>query len=61
MKIKRQILVGVSGVTALALSAMGAARAADPSLLVQGDYEFLNINDPAPNHNPILFRLAYGF
>jgi hypothetical protein len=31
------------------------------TLLFQGDYEFINSNDPAANHNLFLFQLACGF
>ena len=31
------------------------------SLLFEGDYEFVNSNDPAQNHNMFVFQLGYGF
>lgn len=31
------------------------------TLLFEGDYEFLNSNDPAQNHNRLVFQVGYGF
>ena len=31
------------------------------TLLFEGDYEFLNSNDPTHNHNDYVFQLSYGF
>jgi hypothetical protein len=31
------------------------------NLLFEGDYEFLNSNDPAQGHNQLVFQLGYGF
>ena len=31
------------------------------TLLFEGDYEFVNSNDPAQNHNMFVFQLGYGF
>jgi hypothetical protein len=31
------------------------------TLLFEGDYEFVHSNDPAQDHNELLFQLSYGF
>jgi hypothetical protein len=31
------------------------------TLLFEGDYEFVNSNDPAQNHNRFVFQLSFGF
>jgi hypothetical protein len=31
------------------------------NLLFEGDYEFLNSNDPTLNHNRLVFQVGYGF
>jgi hypothetical protein len=31
------------------------------NLLFEGDYEFLNSNDPTLNHNQLVFQVGYGF
>jgi hypothetical protein len=31
------------------------------NLLFEGDYEFVNSNDPSQNHNMFVFQLGYGF
>jgi hypothetical protein len=31
------------------------------TLLFEGDYEFLNSNDPQEDHNRFVFQLSFGF